>query len=655
MANFRSRQRAHLRRDPTLRKEGPDAVADGKPAAKGPADRKGLPPRSGPKPPYAKDARRSAPEDRDAPRAGKPAQGERNAPRAGKPSGFGPGKDKPQGPRPPYADSRPAQTGEAPRARPQGPRPGGPRPAYDKTRGAGPQGGPRPPYAQGRGPSGREETERKPADAAAPSPARPLFSRPDRPPQADRPRNERHTGSTVPPGPRAPYDRSPSPEAGERPRALFSRPRPEGQIPPARPDAEREARRPFPASRPPRGDDAPLAQREVASSLQGRLAMFAPCPRGLEEVLATELAAVGASDIRATEGGVGFAGDMATLMRANLESRTASRILVRLAEGGYRTEDDLYRLALAVDWPRFFDVDRTIKIKTDGIGSTVRSLDFVSLKVKDAVCDRFRQARLGRPSVDTRSPDIRLQMFLRRDRATLYLDTSGEALFKRGWREETGEAPLRENLAAGILLLAGYDGTQSLLDPMCGSGTFLVEAADIALNRAPGRLRQFAFERLRNFDAVTWESVRTAARLAERPAVPLAIRGSDRDPAMVEIARRNLAHAGLEGCVVLTVAEVTETRPDAPSGLIVTNPPYGVRLEEQAALVAWYPELGSWLKQYFAGWTAHFLTADAEFPGHIRLSPKRRTPLYNGSLACRLYGIRMVEGSARREKAEPTE
>jgi len=381
-----------------------------------------------------------------------------------------------------------------------------------------------------------------------------------------------------------------------------------------------------------------------------QLALFSPCPRGLEMTLVAELNALGASNVSKVDGGVAFNGDADIMMKANLYSRTASRVLLKLAEGGYQQESDIYQLAMQIDWPRWFDVSRSIKVKTDAIGAQLRSLDFVSLKVKDAVCDRFRQANAGRPNVDTREPDMRIHTFLTRDHATIYLDTSGEPLFKRGWREETGEAPLRENLAAGILLIAGYDGSQPLLDPMCGSGTFLVEAADIALKRAPGRNRRFGFQRLREFDALSWEALLSEARAAELPARDLAIKGSDRARNMLPIARANLQRAGLADAIELQAQDILEARPFADSGFIVTNPPYGVRMDEQDALAELYPQLGDWLKAYFAGWTAHFFSGDLRLSDMIHLSVKRRTPLFNGSLPCRLFAIPMVAGSARREK-----
>ena len=380
------------------------------------------------------------------------------------------------------------------------------------------------------------------------------------------------------------------------------------------------------------------------------LTLFIPSPRGLEPVLADELTALGAASVNAVDGGVQCRGDARLVLRANLESRVASRVLLQVAHGPYADEKDVFKLARSVDWPKQFAVTQRIKVKTDGIGSKVRSLDYISLTVKDAICDVFRDACNERPSVDTRFPDVRIYVFLSPTHATLYLDTSGESLFKRGWRGETGDAPVRENLAAGVLRLAGYDGTQPLLDPMCGSGTFLVEAADIALNRAPGRLRKFAFEKLAWFDAELWQQVRDAAQQAERPLTALPIVGSDESGLMIELARRNLGRAGLDKVVETRVGDAFDTRPHAESGLIVSNPPYGVRMEELDALAAMYPLLGSWLKQYFAGWTANLLSGDMRLPKLMRLTPKRRIPLYNGALECRLFQIPMVAGSNRREK-----
>ena len=223
---------------------------------------------------------------------------------------------------------------------------------------------------------------------------------------------------------------------------------------------------------------------------------FAPCPRGLEAVLTAELEALGASSLQATDGGVGFSGPFELCYRANLESRIASRILWRVCSGRYRREEDIYKAVHALPWLDWFDVARTIMVKVSAKRCPLQSLDFITLKIKDAVCDKFRDLTGERPSVDTHEPDMRIHAFLEEETFALYLDTSGEALFKRGLRRASVEAPLRENLAAGILHLSGWKPGEALLDPMCGSGTFLMEAAQMALDIAPGLGREFAFTKL---------------------------------------------------------------------------------------------------------------------------------------------------------------
>ena len=379
---------------------------------------------------------------------------------------------------------------------------------------------------------------------------------------------------------------------------------------------------------------------------------FAPCPRGLEPVLAGELATLGAADIRPTDGGVGFAGDLSLCYRANLHSRIASRILWRLAEQPYRNEEDVYRAAYALPWPEWFDVARTFRVKVSAIRCPLRSLDFVTLKIKDAICDKFRSACGERPSIDTAAPDMRVYAFLTADRATLYLDTSGEALFKRGYRQERGEAPLRENLAAGILKLAGWEPGIPLLDPMCGSGTFLIEAAQMALDIPPGAERWFAFEQMKNFDAATWDAIYRQATAAERPKAPLPIYGSDVSSTALAAAHANLEAAGLAEVVALKQINMLDVAPPAPAGVLVTNPPYAVRIGEQEELARLYPKLGDLLKQKFGGWRACFLSADMRLAKLIRLSVSRRIPLYNGALECRLFVYEMVAGSNRKLKKE---
>jgi 23S rRNA (guanine2445-N2)-methyltransferase len=379
---------------------------------------------------------------------------------------------------------------------------------------------------------------------------------------------------------------------------------------------------------------------------------FATCPRGLEPLLAEELHQFKAEKIHAVGGGVGFSGDFLLCYRVNLESRIASRVLWQVSGGGYRNEDDIYRAAYSLPWTDWFDPVRTIRVDVSATKSPLTSLNFVTLKIKDAVCDKIRRLSGRRPDVDTRRPDIPIQGHLTDRDFTLYLDTTGEPLFKRGQRMATGEAPLRENLAAGILRLAGWIPGTPLLDPMCGSGTILLEAASMALDVAPGLGRHFTFEKLKNFDARRWRELwqRSAAR--QKPKVPLAIHGSDLSADVLKAARANLMAAGLEKVVSLKRANVLEISAPAKEGIIVTNPPYGVRLGEQQALAEFYPKLGDVLKKQFSGWRAYLLSGDMRLPKLIHLAASKRTPLYNGALECRLFEYKMVEGGMRKKKPE---
>jgi putative N6-adenine-specific DNA methylase len=373
---------------------------------------------------------------------------------------------------------------------------------------------------------------------------------------------------------------------------------------------------------------------------------FATCPRGLEPTLAAELEALGLGGVASTAGGVGFTGKFTDCYRVNLESRIASRVLWRVAQTSYRNEEDIYRAATALPWPAWFGPERTIRVDVAAIRSPLRSLDFITLRIKDAVCDSFRAAQGTRPDVDTRQPDVRIHAFLTRDEMTLYLDTSGDALFKRGRREAAGAAPLRENLAAGILRLAGWEPETPLLDPMCGSGTFLIEAALIALDIAPGINRNFGFEKLINFDERQWRTLKNNA-VSRRKSIRPSIFGVDIDAAAIDNARDNLALAGLEDAVQLTRSNALDLSAPAPAGVIVANPPYGVRVGDPEKLAAFYPKLGDALKRNFAGWRACLLSADPQLPKLIRLKAARRTPLYNGALECRLFEYRLVAGSMR--------
>src|SRR5688572_6411825 len=375
---------------------------------------------------------------------------------------------------------------------------------------------------------------------------------------------------------------------------------------------------------------------------------FAPCPRGLAEPLARELAELGAVSCVAADAGVAFGGPFEVVYAANLHSRIASRILWRMARFPYKTEDDIYAGAKAVPWGEHFLPERTFKVETNAHRSPVRSLDFITLRVKDGIADAFREAIGRRPSVSARDPDVRVHAFLDAKTCTLYIDTSSEPLFKRGRRDHVGEAPLKKNLAAGILRIAGWAPGTPLLDPMCGAGTFLSEAAEIALGRAPGRSRTFGFENLTRFDAPVWEREREKARASEKPVKALPIYGSDLYGRSLGNAAMNLRDADLEGAVTLKQANLLELSAPGAGGILVTNPPYGVRIGEKERLAEFYPQLGTLLKQKFAGWTAFIFSGDPELARLIRLKPSRKTVLFNGALECRLYEYRMVAGGNRR-------
>ncbi|WP_308025942.1 THUMP domain-containing class I SAM-dependent RNA methyltransferase [Neisseria mucosa] len=374
--------------------------------------------------------------------------------------------------------------------------------------------------------------------------------------------------------------------------------------------------------------------------------LFVTCPRGLEAPLSQELEQLKCQDIRAVDGGVACKGGMEQVYRINLHSRTASRVLLRLTKSGYRSEQDIYKAAKNIRWTDWFDLEQTFKVKVEGKRAQVKSLDFVGLKIKDAVCDVFRDACDARPSVGKIRPDIRIHAFIDERNIQIFIDTSGEALFKRGYRQDTGEAPMRENLAAGLLLLAGYDGTQPFQDPFCGSGTIVIEAAWIATRRAPGLMRRFGFEKLKNFDAALWKKLQHEAETQIRPT-PAPISGSDNDRYMIRAAVANAQAAEVDTFIRFEVKDVQDTRPNGEGGILISNPPYGVRLAEVQALQALYPQLGAWLKQHYAGWLAGMFTGDRDMPKFMRLSPKRKIPLYNGNLDCRLFLMDMVKGSNR--------
>jgi putative N6-adenine-specific DNA methylase len=393
---------------------------------------------------------------------------------------------------------------------------------------------------------------------------------------------------------------------------------------------------------------------------------FCPCPRGLEIALAEELGeiAVHSKTLKAHQqvpGGVHASGTLADAYLINLHSRIASRVLLRMAHASYNNENDIYDLTLAQAWEDWFSVQHTIRIDVTAIKSPVRSLEFITLKIKDAICDRFRDQFDERPSVDTKTPDMRIVGFLDARNFTLYLDTSGEALFKRGWRLDTGDAPLRENLAAGLLRASGWKPGMVLFDPMCGSGTILAEAAQMVAGIPPGLHRDFAFEKFHEFEPAIWQAIKAQAKPHELPSVPT-IFGSDISGDMIKMTQHNLNKAGIRFEVPLKQIEAQEVRPpsDEP-GILLTNPPYGERIsmrgdssmESEDMAKAFFSAFSTTLKQRFAGWKVFLFTADLTVPKLLRLKESRKTPFFNGALECRLFRFDMVAGFNRREEAKP--
>lgn len=381
---------------------------------------------------------------------------------------------------------------------------------------------------------------------------------------------------------------------------------------------------------------------------------FAPCPRGLESALAGELGALAAREIAPADGGVAFAGSFELAYRVNLETRLASRVLWQVGHGAYRDERDIYELARSLDWPRWFRADHTLRVDVAAAHSPLTSLEFATLRIKDAVCDRHRSAAGTRPSVSKERPDVRVHAFLSAHEATFHLDTSGEPLFKRGYRREIGEAPLRENLAAGLLHLSGWRPGTTLLDPLCGSGTIVVEAALMALDIAPGINRAFGFQKLAWYDGAIWQRIKQAAQRRARPPAAAGLYARDIDASAIRRCRANLAAAGASGAVIVEQGDVLTTASPASPGMIVSNPPYGVRLADAAAMAAFYPRLGDAFKQRYAGWSAFLFSGDTRLPKLIGLKSSRRTPLFNGALECRLYEYRMVAGSLRASRPGTT-
>ena len=412
------------------------------------------------------------------------------------------------------------------------------------------------------------------------------------------------------------------------------------------------------------------------------LPIFLPCAAGVEALLEAEVRTLlPETRIDVQRGGIALFGEPREVMLLNLESRLAQRVLVEVAEDAYRDESDLYALARRVDWRDWITAGQTLRVDTTAHKSPLRSLNFAALRIKDAVCDQLRESTGERPSVDTTRPDLTVVLHAGAERASVYVDSSGESLFKRGWRADTGDAPLKETLAAAMLGAAGWRGTPetggALHDPCCGSGTIAIEAAQIACGIAPGALRRFACEHLLPFSGADMRAemqrLRSRAKESVRaPEVP--IFANDLSFRMVDFARRNAERAGVAHAIQFNGGDALERpAPALPPGLagtLMMNPPYGERIEVGGKAAArtprdsaedrstpsdFFPRLATHWKHAYtahaAGWTAWVLSPDMRLPSAMRLKESRRVPLWNGPIECRLFRFELVAGSARGDRA----
>jgi putative N6-adenine-specific DNA methylase len=417
--------------------------------------------------------------------------------------------------------------------------------------------------------------------------------------------------------------------------------------------------------------------------------LFMPAAGGAEAWLAAELTAITGEPSEHARGGAWVSGDLDAAMRINLHSRLAQRVLWPLIDGPYRDEHDLYDLARRVPWVDWLTPDMTLRVDVNAQRSPLRSLNFAALRIKDAVCDSLRESLGDRPGVDTQRPDLPLALYLGPEHATLYVDTSGEALFKRGWRDARGgregvkgEAPLKETLAAAMLAAAGWQGRAGdgvLLDPCCGAGTIVIEAAQMTCGIAPGLSRRFAFERQLPFraQAAGWAALRLEAQ-ARIHAPGVAIHAGDVSFRMTDFAQRNAERAGVAHAIQFKTVDALQRLPPAPSGVLMLNPPYGERMapkgsgatraglggrqapgmhhgreafEGGGSSAEFFAALAAHWKQHYAGWTAHLLSPDMKLPSLMRLKESARVPMWNGPLECRLFRFDLVAGSNRREAA----
>ena len=390
---------------------------------------------------------------------------------------------------------------------------------------------------------------------------------------------------------------------------------------------------------------------------------FATCPAGFGDLLEAELVSFGASIESRTVTGVGFEGELEAAYRACLWSRIANRVLLVLDAFAAADEDQLYRGVQRIEWSQHLSVDRTLAVGFTSARSQLSHSLYGAQRVKDAIVDQFRDASGSRPDVDTSAPDVRVNVHVERDRASVAIDLSGESLHRRGYRQDQGPAPLKENLAAGLLLRAGWREIAAtggaLLDPMCGAGTFPIEALMIAADIAPGSLREsFGFSRWPGHNATLWTQLLTDAQERRRVGLARAPRifGSDADVSAVHIARANVERAGFDAAIAIEQRALADLTAPAPSGLVIANPPYGKRLAGDADLPTLFATFGAVLRAHFVGWRASILAPDEELGFRTGLRLKKKNRAKNGPIDVVLltFDVAAQASKAARRESEPT-
>ena len=378
--------------------------------------------------------------------------------------------------------------------------------------------------------------------------------------------------------------------------------------------------------------------------------MVAKTFAGLEKVLAGEIAGLGGRDIRVVQRAVEFSGDEALMYKVNYLSRTALRILKPIAEFYAPNENALYEEVKKIPWGNYMDTKSTFSVDGHVSYSHMTHSKYLALKTKDAIADQFREVTGKRPSVDKFNPDLRINVRIFKNFCTVSIDSSGESLHRRGYRKATGPAPLNEVLAAGMILLTGWKGDTNFIDPMCGSGTLAIEAAMISKKIPAGFYRKsWAFQGWKDFDPALWEKITEEAKNGIGP-LAVKIVASDRSGRVLQVARENIAEAGLTDEIEVRVDFIGDVVPPEGGGLMVTNPPYGERIKSDD-INKLYADIGDNLKQKFSGYSAWIISSHMEATKHIGLRATSRFPLNNGPLACKYLGFEVYEGS-KKEKQE---